>query len=269
MAYLTGSFFQIVSDAMSSLTSSVSGKVDKITGKGLSTNDYDATAKGKVDGLGTASTHAASDFSSSSITVNGHALSSNVTVSKSDVGLGNVDNTSDSSKPVSSATQTALNAKFTVPTGSSSQYIRGDGSLSTLPAVPSSTDSLSEGSTNLYYTDTRAKAAYRIVSGTTTKSGAYFAVKSAAVSSGTVTFHFTNDGTSTGTALFPNGPDLDTLQLAVNDATASYQMGWTWSNSNKTVTVTTNKLTTANILTGLLGQAAANGAVVKASVWGN
>ena len=44
-------------------------------------------------------------------TVNGHALSSNVTVTKSDVGLGNVDNTSDASKPVSTATQTALDAK--------------------------------------------------------------------------------------------------------------------------------------------------------------
>ena len=30
------------------------GKVDKVTGKGLSTNDYDATAKDKVDGLDTA-----------------------------------------------------------------------------------------------------------------------------------------------------------------------------------------------------------------------
>lgn len=44
-------------------------------------------------------------------TVNGHALSSNVTVSKGDVGLGNVDNTSDANKPVSTATQTALNLK--------------------------------------------------------------------------------------------------------------------------------------------------------------
>lgn len=34
-----------------------------------------------------------------------------VTLSKSDVGLGNVDNTSDANKPVSSATQTALNLK--------------------------------------------------------------------------------------------------------------------------------------------------------------
>lgn len=44
-------------------------------------------------------------------TVNGHALSSNVTVIKSDVGLANVDNTSDANKPVSAATQTALNSK--------------------------------------------------------------------------------------------------------------------------------------------------------------
>ena len=44
-------------------------------------------------------------------TVNGHALSGNVTVTKSDVGLGNVDNTSDADKPVSTATQNALNGK--------------------------------------------------------------------------------------------------------------------------------------------------------------
>jgi len=44
-------------------------------------------------------------------TVNGYALSADVTVTKSDITLGNVDNTSDASKPVSTATQTALNLK--------------------------------------------------------------------------------------------------------------------------------------------------------------
>lgn len=44
-------------------------------------------------------------------TVNGHALSANVTVTATDVGLGNVNNTSDASKPISTATQTALNGK--------------------------------------------------------------------------------------------------------------------------------------------------------------
>lgn len=44
-------------------------------------------------------------------TVAGKALSANVTLVKGDVGLGNVDNTSDASKPVSTAQQTALNLK--------------------------------------------------------------------------------------------------------------------------------------------------------------
>ena len=44
-------------------------------------------------------------------TVNGHALSGNVTVTKSDVSLGNVDNTSDANKPVSTAQATALDLK--------------------------------------------------------------------------------------------------------------------------------------------------------------
>lgn len=47
-------------------------------------------------------------------TVAGKALSSNVSLVKADVGLGSVDNTSDSAKPISSATQAALDAK--VPT---------------------------------------------------------------------------------------------------------------------------------------------------------
>ena len=44
-------------------------------------------------------------------TVNGHALSGNVTVTKSDVSLGNVDNTSDANKPVSTAQATAIAGK--------------------------------------------------------------------------------------------------------------------------------------------------------------
>ncbi|MEO5627488.1 MAG: hypothetical protein ABIQ89_01210 [Candidatus Saccharimonadales bacterium] len=46
-------------------------------------------------------------------TVNGHALSADVTVTKGDVGLGNADNTSDANKPVSTATTTALGLKKT------------------------------------------------------------------------------------------------------------------------------------------------------------
>ena len=45
-----------------------------------------------------------------STTVNGHTLTGNITVTKSDVGLGNVDNTSDINKPVSTAQAAADSA---------------------------------------------------------------------------------------------------------------------------------------------------------------
>jgi hypothetical protein len=54
-------------------------------------------------------------------------------LNKSAVGLANVDNTSDLNKPISTAIQTALNAKQnTITTGTTSQYIKGDLSLGTL-----------------------------------------------------------------------------------------------------------------------------------------
>lgn len=56
-----------------------------------------------------------------------------VTLVKGDVGLGNVDNTADTAKPVSTAQQTALNAKEnTIAVGSTAQYYRGDKSWQTL-----------------------------------------------------------------------------------------------------------------------------------------
>ena len=62
------------------------------------------------------------------------------TLDKTAVGLSNVDNTSDANKPVSTATQTALNAKFNTPTGTTAQYLRGDGSLETFPTIPDPAD---------------------------------------------------------------------------------------------------------------------------------
>ena len=49
--------------------------------------------------------------------VAGHALSTDVTLVKSDVGLGNVDNTADVDKPISTAQQTALDNKVDKVTG--------------------------------------------------------------------------------------------------------------------------------------------------------
>ena len=65
-------------------------------------------------------------------TLEGQSLlgSGNIDLSKSDVGLGNVDNTSDANKPVSTATQTALNAKqATLVSGTNIKTIEGQSLL--------------------------------------------------------------------------------------------------------------------------------------------
>lgn len=108
----------------------------------------------------------------------------------------------------------------------------------------------------------------KAVEGTTIRSGAFPIFKTVTVSSGSGVMHLTADGLSTGTPLFPNGIIADSVNVIVSDSAAAYQMSWALSNSNKTVTVTANKLTTSNILTGILGQAQANSAVIKLSVWG-
>ncbi len=58
-------------------------------------------------------------------------------VTKSQVGLGSVDNTSDINKPISDATQNALDGKFNNPTGNNTQYLDGAGSPTTFPTIPS------------------------------------------------------------------------------------------------------------------------------------
>jgi hypothetical protein len=74
------------------------------------------------------------------------------TLDKSAVGLSNVDNTSDLNKPISTATQTALNAKQnTITTGTISQYFRGDLSLATL-------DKTAVGLSNVANVDTTTTA---------------------------------------------------------------------------------------------------------------
>ncbi len=104
--------------------------------------------------------------------------------------------------------------------------------------------------------------------GTTAKTGSFRIYQNATVASGVAVFQLTDNGLSGGNALFANEVFTDSVQVMVSDATASYQMAWAFSNSNKTLTVTANKLTTANILTGLLGQTQANGAVVKLMIEG-
>lgn len=65
-------------------------------------------------------------------TVAGKALSANVTLVKADVGLGSVDNTADSAKPVSTAQAAAINAKV----GSPNSTVTGVALYANLASLP-------------------------------------------------------------------------------------------------------------------------------------
>lgn len=84
-------------------------KVDKVTGYGLSKNDFTDILKNKLDGI-------AEGAQVNSITgVKGSSeetyRTGNVSISASNIGLGNVNNTSDANKPISTAQQAALDKK--------------------------------------------------------------------------------------------------------------------------------------------------------------
>lgn len=137
----------------------------------------------------------------------------------------------------------------------------------TLTTTGTGAATLTGGALNI---PTPAAAGTTAITGTTAKTGSYRVYQSGTITTvGTMVFQLTTDGLSTGTALFPNETFTDSVQPIVSDATASYQFAWAFSNGNKTLTVTVNKLTTANILTGVLGQSGAPaGTIVKLTVEG-
>jgi hypothetical protein len=83
--------------SIAGLQNALDGKVDKISGKGLSTEDYTTAEKNKLAGI------AAGAQVNTVTSVAGKTGA--VTLAKSDVGLGNVDNTTDSAKSVLEATR--------------------------------------------------------------------------------------------------------------------------------------------------------------------
>lgn len=103
------------------------------------------------------------------------------TLDKTAVGLSNVDNTSDLNKPISTATQSALDAKEpTITAGTTSQYYRGDKSFQTLDKtavglsnvdntsdlnkpISTATQTALDGKTNKLITTNRQTASYTLV----------------------------------------------------------------------------------------------------------
>ena len=104
-----------IETALSAIQSALEDKVDKVEGKGLSTNDFTDALKDKLDGI-------ENGAQVNTITgVKGSAeadyRTGNVEITKANIGLGDVDNTADVDKPVSTAVQAALNNKVDKETG--------------------------------------------------------------------------------------------------------------------------------------------------------
>ncbi len=123
-------------------------------------------------------------------TVNSKALSGNITLGKVDVGLGNVDNTSDLGKPVSTATQNALDAKV--------DKLSSKPAAATYTKVTINTEGQVTAGTTLDASDIPKISGSKITSGTV--GAAYLPIKTY---SGTVTFN--EAGTQTV------NPDVDTI----------------------------------------------------------
>lgn len=114
------------------VTTALSGKVDKETGKSLMTADEHTKLTGIESGAQV----------NTVIGVKGNAENNyrtgEINISPANIGLGNVDNTSDANKPISTAVQTALDGKQNVltfdnaPTANSENPVKSSGVYSAL-----------------------------------------------------------------------------------------------------------------------------------------
>lgn len=78
-----------------------------------------------------------SSISSAATSMTGQLMTATIPTSKSDLGLGNVDNTSDAAKPISTATQTALDGKITAPSSpTAGQFLVYNGTAWVAQTVP-------------------------------------------------------------------------------------------------------------------------------------
>ena len=110
--------------------SSLTGKPTTISGYGI-TDAYPLTGNPSsfLTGITSGQVTLALGYTpiTDSRTINGVALTSNISLTKSDIGLGNIDNISDLNKPISTATQTALNTKQnTLVSGTNIKTLNGN-----------------------------------------------------------------------------------------------------------------------------------------------
>lgn len=224
---------------------------------GTTNKAYTATEKTKLSGVATGATANSSDA----------ALLSRV----NHTGTQSADTITDgtTNKAYTATERTKLSGIATGATANSADATLLNRANHTGTQAASTITGLATVATSGSYTDLSNKPAlpktYTLVSGTPTlRSSPVDYMGSANVSSGTIVLYLTTDGTSTGTALFPNG--IDYMKAEVSNSSASFNYGYALTNSNKTLTITVN---TVSVTLGLLSfNSAANGSTVSVLVKG-
>lgn len=184
------------------------------------------------------------------------ALKTAMSFTKADVGLGNVDNTSDTNKPISTAQQTALNGKENISNKSTNT------SLGTSDTLYPSQKAVKD------YVDGKAPTTKGMWIDGVYKPNAFPASAKVTTSGGNAVVHFTNGGTSGGAAIFPNNIYLSTVQVNPYGTTNNLQPGnRTLSNSNKTLTVEVRQTLLALAVLSLT--TSANGLDCVITIWGD
>lgn len=163
-----------------------------------------------------------------------------VTLVKGDVGLGNVDNTADADKPISTATQTALNAKqATLVSGTNIKTINSTSILGSGDIVISGGGGISDGDKG-DITVSASGATWTIDSGVVTDAKLSTGIDAAKIADGTVSnaeFQYLNGVTSaiqtqinakeatiTGAATTITGTDLTASRALTSSATGKVEV---------------------------------------------
>lgn len=152
-----------------------------------------------------------------------------VVISKSDVGLGNVDNTSDINKPISTATQTALNAKYDA--SNPSNYITSAGAPVQSVAGKTGTVTLVKGDVGLGNVDNTSDA---------TKNSASATLTNKDLTSGTNTFPTFNQNTTGSAATLTTPRTIGTLTGDVTSAGSTFNGSANNTNATTLATVNSN-----------------------------
>ena len=150
-------------------------------------------------------------------------LKGDLSLVKGDVGLGNVDNTSDANKPVSTATTTALNLKLNLAGGTMKGLVQEPFVLTDSATIATAKGVIDARATRVFQILNQKGQTWNVVEATPTYRGQELTI--IAMGAGTITH--TNPGKlSSGIFVSPNGSNISVAANTVVKFVANFRLCW-------------------------------------------